>query len=74
VGFQTFLSWLLSQTNRDDPIGDLARDFQADSARPATNASIEEIRTYLEDLRVSDAALRALDRAIEEYIREMCNG
>lgn len=35
----TFLAWLLEQDQRDDPIGDLARDVAADPLAPTTDQS-----------------------------------
>lgn len=31
---RTFATWLSEQTDRDDPIGDLARDFVEDTSAP----------------------------------------
>ncbi len=33
----TWHQWIAKQTDRDDPIGDIARDWQADRARPRSN-------------------------------------
>ena len=50
-----FTTWLLAQTNRDDCIGDLARDFAA-----SADASLDE-------QRLGDGASRAYERALNAY-------
>lgn len=65
-----FLTWLLSQTNRNDPIGDLARDFKDDSTRPNANSSVEKIRIYLESQSASSEAMVAFKNAVKEWSRQ----
>ena len=61
---QTFRQWLNEQTHRRDPIGDLARDVQAD--RPGAR-SVDDLRLVLQEHDASANALDALERAAQEY-------
>jgi hypothetical protein len=51
----TFNRWLASQINRDDPIGDLARDCKDDKRwfSPQANPSLRDIFLYLSPYGVS---------------------
>ena len=51
----TFTSWLKKQSKRDDPIGDLARDYMAAGRLPNSE---ERMREYIE---------RTLEEAKNEY-------
>lgn len=53
-----FTTWLLQQTNRDDSVGDLAKDFSADD-RAESALDLEQI--------THGAAYRAFEQAIGEY-------
>lgn len=64
IGFTT---WLLRQSERDDPIGDLARDANADMDRPHGSADIETRRTHLWLRHADDVAMDALENAWTEY-------
>ncbi len=61
---ESFCSWLSKQTDRDDPIGDLARDVRDDSSRPHGNSGYRKwfghirIRSYSNSL-VMDAFRKA---------------
>ena len=61
-----FYRWLMRQLERDDPIGDLARDIKRDSAFPASG-SLLEIRLHLGSLGACGEAVRALDEAWSEF-------
>lgn len=61
----TFREWLLQQTNRNDPIGDLARDLRDDSTAGQVTMTRFETRYPL-----SDAARGALLAARAEYRRQ----
>ncbi len=61
---KNFKTWLLSQTYRDDPIGDLADDAKRDTK---SWRSIKGLRDSMIGLRACKEAYEALDEAIEEY-------
>lgn len=65
---RTFLQWLSGQTERDDPVGDFARDAQADPDKP-TGSSVteEEFSQYLVDEGAGVRVLRAFWRAWDEW-------
>jgi hypothetical protein len=61
---EPFGTWLRRQVHRDDPVGDLARDFKQSRCRAYTEAGVRK------SLNVHDAcqgAWDALDRAVEEW-------
>ena len=62
---RAFLSWLLQQTNRDDPVGDLARDAKAQGL--ANDDGFEELRDEVRN--GCDGAQRSLFRALCEFRR-----
>lgn len=68
MGKITFTSWLLDQTDRDDPIGDLANDAKRDAGWPrdatARAAFESHIRRSGSD---TSGAVRALHEAWREY-------
>lgn len=64
-----FHRWLERQQERDDPIGDLARDALADRSFPVAATMLVQLREYLELQRASPDALRALDGAWMEFSR-----
>lgn len=59
-----FTKWIMRQKDRDDPVGDLARDFQRDPFLP-TSAGIRDLRRYL--FRYGDHVLEAYEEARAEY-------
>lgn len=61
---KNFKTWLLSQTYRDDPIGDLADDAKRDTR---SWRSIKGLRDSMIGWRACREAYEALDEAIEEY-------
>jgi hypothetical protein len=72
----TFTAWLLRQRKRDDPIGDLARDFKSDrdnthrrAAEPKLPHQITpaSLRSYLTHRGACDGAQDALLSAAREY-------
>ena len=71
----TFRQWLLKQSKREDKVGDIARDVQADPNFPhgrlTTKAKTikKTCREYLESHYTSDAVQGALSAAIDEYCR-----
>ncbi|MGN7704078.1 hypothetical protein [Cellulosimicrobium sp. 22601] len=72
---QTFHAWLTAQRHRNDPVGDLARDYvlgarltRAEGGhRRATDP--DDLRALLLDLRACDGALDSLDLAATEWAR-----
>ena len=69
---RAFGTWLKAQTRRDDPIGDLAKDFLRDCRlRKITPVSIgkpSDLRALM--LGACPEALRALREAAGEFRRE----
>ena len=61
-----FSAWLLRQTKRDDPIGDLASDAKQDKTFPKTNSK-EKIANYLRSKRACHEAIEALTEAYAEF-------
>ena len=59
-----FVAWLLRQQDRDDPVGDFARDMQRDSSFPLM-ADVADVRDYVYSLR-RDAPV-PFDEAVAEY-------
>lgn len=59
--------WLSQQTNRDDWIGDLARDTQDTSDHPRGNATIAIWRSFLHSRNACQEACQALEMAWDEY-------
>jgi uncharacterized protein YozE (UPF0346 family) len=65
-----FTHWIRTQTERADPVGDLAREVAADSGWPLTAKTVESYERYLA-LRGADPALiAALFDAWAEYQAE----
>lgn len=62
-----FFKWLLRQLNRDDPIGDLAKDVKRDSNFPKTAKTREIIYSYIAHQRASREALVAFDESWIEF-------
>ncbi len=64
----SFIQWLHNQADRDDPIGDLARDTQRDPwFRSNTDPSFRNIRQHLSAQAASTAAHDALVAAHREW-------
>jgi len=62
---ETFGAWLKAQVNRNDPVGDLARDFVQSPGSGAS--SVNGIRRDLERHNAIPAAHDALDEAAREW-------
>lgn len=62
---QSFTGWLKEQVDRQDPVGDLARDFSTDTSQATT---VSGVRRHMNQLGCSDLAERALDRAATEWM------
>jgi hypothetical protein len=64
-----FTAWLRQQCERDDPIGDLARDVGADPAVRDRHLSFIGLRRYLWGRRLGPEVLRACAAAGVEWHR-----
>lgn len=62
----SFTQWLKRQRYRDDPTGDIARDAANDKNWPRGKRYSTYLR-YFANLRVSAAAMKALESAWLEY-------
>lgn len=62
-----FASWLKKQIDRDDPIGDLARDAERDDDWPPSDESKGGIESYLHYKRACSEALEAFSDAWQEW-------
>ena len=63
----TFPNWLSLQTERQDPIGDLARDAAADHSWPRSAKTVESYERYLAQRGADPNAIIALFHAWAEY-------
>jgi len=61
-----FVAWLLRQQDRDDPVGDFARDVQHDSSFPLM-ADVAGVSAYVYLLIQDDQVWRSFDEAVAEY-------
>lgn len=62
-----FYRWLMRQTDRDDPIGDLAEDVKRDTSYPMERDSLKAIRFYLTCRCACEEVLQALEEAWSEF-------
>ena len=67
----TFRSWLDAQAERDDPVGDLARDAHADPCW--TGEGWRSLAAHVLNVHDGRAVTAALHRARDEY-RDWWNG
>jgi hypothetical protein len=70
-GTMTFQGWLRRQRHRDDPVGDLAQDAVHDRQKPHGHTTRLAWLRYLVRLNAGPGALRACQRAWDEY-EEAC--
>lgn len=63
----TFYQWLLSQVDRPDRVGDLARDAAVDDEFPRESNQYEEIKYYIGPY---SAAIKSLNEGWLEYIQQ----
>ena len=61
----TFCQWLKTQTKREDPIGDLARDARDDRGHKGN--TIGWWKDHLRAANACDGAFDALEEAFEEF-------
>jgi hypothetical protein len=64
-----FRQWLKRQRHRDDPVGDLARDFFDDWTAKRLS-SVEQVRRHILARTTCPNVIAALDWAIAEYLTE----
>ena len=62
-----FYRWLIKQTKRDDPIGDLANDALRDKTFPVESSSLKLIKAHLKFKSACDEAIQALEEAFDEF-------
>ena len=62
-----FTVWLIAQQQRDDWIGDLAKDVAYDTTWPRHATRLRELHDYLYDLNGIGEAHAALDQAWAEW-------
>lgn len=62
-----FKQWLKRQTDRNDAVGDLARDVEEDWTAPHANAGYKPWKLHLESKGAAQAALDALAEAWREF-------
>lgn len=65
-----FNNWILSQTNRNDMVGDFARDVKRDTKVPNDNASKDSWLSHLGHRNACQAAINAFEVAWTEYKNE----
>ncbi len=65
----TFKAWLMLQTKRDDPVGNLARDVLKDLTWPPTQDMVK-LRQHMVKRGAAENTLVALDRAYSEYQKQ----
>jgi hypothetical protein len=70
----TFTGWLKLQGDRDDPIGDLARDVALDPRWPLRAKTVEAYERYLARRGADPDAIAALFDAWAEYDAERGRG
>jgi uncharacterized protein YozE (UPF0346 family) len=66
----SFKAWLLKQLDRQDPVGDLARDARSDKDFPTGRNFFFTWRTYLQSRLAHADALRAFKDAWSEFSKE----
>ena len=62
-----FKVWLKTQTHRDEPVGDIARDAVGDRCWPKGNAKLGTLIEHLESHGASSPAIEALRDAYGEW-------
>ena len=71
---QSFGTWLMQQTNRRDPVGDVARDFASDvkriARRPSSFRTPRSLVARMTNMNACYKALRAARRACEEWRKQ----
>ena len=63
-----FSNWLLSQSDRDDPVGDLANDAILDPP-PGGQWGVDDLRRHMMNRRACTDAFDALREARREFFK-----
>jgi hypothetical protein len=58
-----FAVWLVEQRYRNDPVGDVARDFSL----AGVGQTADQVRRHMVSLGATPAAMRALSQAVKEW-------
>jgi uncharacterized protein YozE (UPF0346 family) len=66
----TFYGWLISQIDRPDRVGDIARDVEGDEWFPRESNQYEGIKSYLWSQGASDKAIESLKEGWLEYLKQ----
>jgi uncharacterized protein YozE (UPF0346 family) len=66
----TFYQWLISQIDRPDNVGDIARDAKTDKTFPNELQAYQEYENYLSKLGACSAAIESLKDAWLEYFSQ----
>lgn len=66
----TFYQWLLSQVDRPDRVGDVARDAAADEKFPQESNQYEEMKDHLFSIGACSAAIESFKEGWLEYIQQ----
>ena len=65
-----FRTWLRKQQQRDDPVGDLARDMHRAHAWPSRANTLPTLTRHLRRMGACHGACEALQRAFTEWQAE----
>lgn len=63
----TFRAWLGAQKKRNDPVGDLARDWLSDRGRPRGPLNLDRMVERIYECHGSFMAVDAAERAWKEW-------
>ena len=66
----TFYQWLLSQIERPDRVGDIAKDAAVDKKFPQKSNNYKEIKSHLNNLDACSAAIESFNEGWLEYINQ----
>lgn len=66
----TFYQWLLSQIDRPDRVGDVARDAAIDEEYPRKSNQYAEIKSYLDSQGACQAAIESFKEGWLEYLQQ----
>ncbi|OBQ57637.1 YozE family protein [Halodesulfovibrio spirochaetisodalis] len=65
-----FIDWLLTRTNENSAVGDLARDMAKDTNLPNKNSGYPRLYKHLTRCNACNGALNALSTAWDQYKAE----
>lgn len=66
----TFGQWLAQQIERDDPVGDIARDVGRTQRARAWDCTLQGLLSYITKLGGSNKASKAARQAWREYVKQ----